>query len=341
MATSGASIRVGLLILVGIALTLGFVWFLGGWTVGHGALCESYFNESVQGLEVGAEVKYRGVTLGRVTEIGMVSAEYDTGQKLAVTRASYRQVFVRYQLDRASMGQMPDTATMVNLGLRARLAALGITGLSYIELDFVDPARYPAESPPWKPKADFIPSMPSASLSQVQDAAQQVLAKLNTVDFATLATSLTQLVQDLRGELSTGDVHATLGQTQELLRTLHDAVQAADLPGVSAEWRRTALAVRDTVQGEDMKRLLAGGAQSADRLARAAAQLPPLIAALQATAQRLDSGTADLQRALVPVLRDLQAAAQNLREVTEALRRAPAQVLLGQPPPRSPEEQGR
>ncbi|MGA3403158.1 MAG: MlaD family protein [Acetobacteraceae bacterium] len=340
MATSGAATRVGLLILVGIALTLGFVWFLGGWTVGHAARCESYFNESVQGLEVGAEVKYRGVTLGRVTEIGLVSTEYDAGQKLAVTWASYRQVFVRYELDRAGMGQMPDTATMVHLGLRARLAAQGITGLSYIELDFVDPARYPEESPPWRPKAAYIPSVPS-TLTQVQDAAQQVLAKLNTVDFAALATSLTQLVQDLREELTSGGAHAALEQTQELLRTLHDAVQAADLPGLSAEWRRTALAVRDTVQGEDMKRLLAGGAQSADRLARAAAQLPPLIAALQATTQRADGGVADLQRALVPLLRDMQAAAQNLREITEALRQAPAQVLLAPPPPRSSEEHGR
>jgi ABC-type transporter Mla subunit MlaD len=90
-----------------------------------------------------------------------------------------------------------------------------------------------------------------------------------------------------------------------------------------------------------MKRLLAGGAQSADRLARAAAQLPPLIAALQATTQRADGGVADLQRALVPLLRDMQAAAQNLREITEALRQAPAQVLLAPPPPRSSEEHGR
>jgi ABC-type transporter Mla subunit MlaD len=95
------------------------------------------------------------------------------------------------------------------------------------------------------------------------------------------------------------------------------------------------------VQGDDMKRLLAGSAKAADRLARAVAQLPPLIAALQATAQRTDSGIGDLERALVPLMRDMQAAAQNLREITEALRRAPAQLLLGSPPPRSPEEQGR
>jgi ABC-type transporter Mla subunit MlaD len=340
MADRGAALRVGLLIIGGIALTVGFVWFFGGRSIGHATVYESYFTESVQGLEVGAAVKYRGVTLGRVTEIGVVSAEYDTGQPAEVDMSTYRQVFVRYEIDRAKLGHVPDTETAVKLGLRARLASQGITGLSYIELDFVDPARYPAQPPPWQPKADYIPSIPS-TLAQVQDAAQQVLQKLNTVDLAALTASVTGVLQDLHEELTSGDVHAVLHQTERLLGGLNDAVQRADLPGLSAEFRRAAGAVQAAAQGNDTKRLLAGGAQSADRLARAAAQLPPLIAALQSTVQRTDSGIADIQTALVPLLRDLQATAQNLREVTEALRQAPAQVLLAAPPPRASAGQGK
>ena len=355
MTGRSASLRVGLLILVGVVLALGFVWFFGGRTISHADLYETYFSESVQGLEVGAAVKYRGVTLGRVNDIGLVTAEYGDNQPVGISplpptteaspwsrrdRSSYRQVFVRYELDRAKLGAMPDTATAVNLGLRARLASQGLTGLSYIELDFVDPDGYPAEIPPWQPKAAYIPSMPS-TLSQVQDAAQQVLAKLNTVDMAAVAASLTRLLDDLHTELSTGDVHVTAEKLQATLRTLQGAVQAADLPGLSAEWRQTARSVRDTAQSPNTRRLLAGGAQAADQLARITAQLPPLLAALQATAQHADSGTADLQRGLAPLLRDLQATVQNLREITEELRQAPAQVLLGAPPPRSFEEQTR
>ena len=336
MTARGAPLRVGLLILAGLALVVGFVWFFGGQPIAHATLFETYFTESVQGLEIGAPVKYRGVTLGRVTDTGLASAEYESGRVMDPEQPSYRQVYVRYQVDRDRVGQLPDITAAVNHGLRARLASQGITGLSYLELDFVDPAKYPAPLPPWRPKAEYIPSMPS-TLSQVQNAAQQVLARLNDVDFATLATSLTQLVQDLREELTSGGAHAALGEIQALLHTLHDAVQAADLPGLSAEWRRTAQGVHEMVQGDDMKRLLAGSSQSADRLARAAGQLPPLIAALQNTAQHAGSTTADAERALVPLLRDMQATAQNLREVTEALRNAPAQVLMGQPPPRPPE----
>jgi ABC-type transporter Mla subunit MlaD len=335
MAMRGAALRVGLLIVGGAMLLLGFLWFFGDRSIGNAGLYESYFNESVQGLEIGSAVKYRGVSVGRVTDIGLTVAEYQSGSQLERQGASFRQVFVRFALDRDKMGRLPDADAAVKQGLRARLAAQGITGLSYIELDFVDPAHYPAEPPPpWQPRATVIPAIPS-TLSRVQDAAQQALAKLNTIDFAGLTAAFLALVQDLREELDSGDLHRTAAQLQDLLRTLQVAVQAADLPGLSAAWRRGGAAVDDTMRGADMQRLLAGGAQAADRLARATAQLPPLIAALQATAQRTDSGSAELERALVPLLRDMQATAQNLRELTEALRRAPAQVLLAPPPPRA------
>ena len=83
-----------------------------------------------------------------------------------------------------------------------------------------------------------------------------------------------------------------------------------------------------------MQKLLANAGMAAEQLATAAARLPPLIASVQATAQRAGNGTADVEQGLIPLLRDMQATAQNLREMTDALRRYPAQVFA-QPPPRS------
>jgi ABC-type transporter Mla subunit MlaD len=325
-------LRVGLLILGGIGLLVALIWFLGGSRIQHGTLFESYFSESVQGLEVGAAVKYRGVTIGRVTELGLVSAGYGTTERMGREGTLYQLVFVRYEVDTAKIGPDTDTQTMVNLGLRARLAAQGITGLSYLELDFVSPKQYPALSVPWQPKGEYIPSMPSTFL-QVQDAAQRVLAKLNSVDFDKLASEATGLIDDLRTALQSGDVHTTLEQATALLRTMDQTVKAADLPGLTADLRQTSTALRGTLQGDQVQKLLANAELAMDRFATAAAKLPALIATVQATAQRAGAGTADLQQALVPLLRDMQATVQNLREMTESLRRYPAQVF-GQPPPR-------
>jgi paraquat-inducible protein B len=335
MRGGGLYLRVGLLIVGGIALLFGLIWFLGGGEISHGSLYESYFSESVQGLEVGATVKYRGVTIGRVTAVGLVSAEYGEDASLDRERNIYRLVFVRYVVDTKRIGRMPDTQTAVALGLRARLASQGITGLSYLELDFVDPSRYPALNVPWTPKAEYIPSMPS-TFSQVQDAAQQVLARLNRVDFDALVAQLTGVLTDLRSELTTGDVHNTLAEAATLLRTTTETVRAADLPGLTADLKRTSGSLRDTLQGEQMQKLIANASLAAERLASAEIRLPALIASLQATAQRAGNGTADLQQGLIPLLRDMQATAQNLREVTDSLRRYPAQVFA-QPPPRTTE----
>lgn len=333
----GAFLRVGLLVLGGLLLVVGFVWFFGGGEFRHGSLYETYFRESVQGLDVGAPVKYRGVTVGRVTELGLVSAEYGSRAAPAqIDRQTYRLVFVRFMVDPGRIGQVQDTAQAVRLGLRVRLAAQGITGLAYLELDFADPTQYPAQEVPWKPRDGYIPSMPS-TLLQVQNAAQEFLAKLNRLDIEALSRSLTGLVEDLRTDLDQGDVHMTLSRSAELLRTLNDTVRAADLPGLTADLRHSSVALRGLAQDPDLHRVLANAAVASDRLATASARLGPLIAALQAAAQRADSGTADLQQGLLPVLRDAQAAAANLRDMTDELRRYPAQVLLSAPPPRAQE----
>jgi paraquat-inducible protein B len=336
MRVSGLYLRIGVLIIVGVVLLVALIWFLGGAQLSHGTLFESYFRESVQGLEVGAPVKYRGVTLGRVTDIGLVNAEYGSGEPINMESKTYQLVFVRCVVDADKIGRMPNVDEAVNEGLRARLASQGITGLSYIELDFVNPSEYPALHVPWTPRTAYIPSMPS-TLTQVQDAAQQMLAKLNHIDLEKLATEATGLIADLRGDIGKGDVHRTLAEATSTLQNLQETMHKADLPGLAADVKQTSTALREAVQGRDTQKLLANAVLAAERFAAAAEKLPPLLASIQATSRRADNSVADLEQSLVPVLRDMQATAANLRELTRALRGSPAQTLLGAPPPRSRE----
>lgn len=328
-------LRVGVLLVVGAAIAIGLILFIGGQRIRQGERFETYFRESVQGLDVGAPVKYRGVTLGRVTEIGLVNAEYTAEPASEMSTRSYQLVFVRYVIDRTKIGPGVDPDAAVHLGLRARLAVQGLTGLSYIELDFVDPKKFPVTPVPWTPAYAFIPSMPS-SLSQVQDAAQQVLGRLQGLDFESIATSVTRLVTDLDHQLTEGPAQIALQRLASLLEQMQATLTAADLPGLTSDLRKTSAAARAVLEGNDTRHLIASSALAADRLARATAQLPAVLATLQATARRADSGTADVQQTLVPVLRDLQVTVENLRETSDLLRRAPAQVLLGPPPARVP-----
>ena len=349
-------LRVGLMIVLGTVAVLGVVLFLSGDRWRKGQVFESYFAESVQGLEVGGAVKFRGVTLGRVSQIGLVSAEYSLVNAEEMDLNKYRQVFVRYTIDPRRIGRVPDTDSAIRTGLRARIAAQGITGLSYIELDFVDPMLFPVQQVPWIATAEVIPSMPS-TFTQVQDAAQHFLAELNKVDLSRLSTEITGLIGDIRTELRSGDVHTAIGQIVKLLETVEANVQRANVPALVADARTfvgslnttveqsnipalvtdargAVTAARNVMDGPELRTMMTNIALAAERLAQATAKLQPVLNSANATMRRVGDGTSDLQQALGPLLRDVQAAAANLREVTDGLRQYPAGVLLGGPPPR-------
>ena len=317
MAGRGTYLRVGLLIVGGAALLIGLVWFLGGTRIKGGTVYESYFGESVQGLEIGVAVRYRGVAIGRVTDIGLVVAEYGGGDETKVDQATYRLVFVRYLVDPKRMGQVPDTASAVKLGLRARLASTGLTGIRYIELDFVNPDKNPVNSVPWLPVGSYIPSVPT-TLSQVEDATKILIEKLNRIDIVLLSENANRLL---------ASVDTLVGQTSVLLT-------AADMPGLTADLKQTSASLRSVVENPDIARTLAGTTAATEKLTQTLAKLTPLIGSAQGVAKRADTGVADIQQALVPLLRDLLATLANLKEITASIRRDPAQLLTGQPPAR-------
>ena len=333
MENRGTFVRVGLLLLVGAVILVGLFLFLAGGQFGAGKLLESYFSESVQGLNIGAPVKYRGVSVGAVTDIGLVAAEYGQGLLPSEMESrEYRLVFVRYRIDTSKIGRLPDIKDAVAAGVRAKLATQGLTGLSYIELDFVSGAAPPPEIP-WTPKADVIPSVPS-TFSQVQDVATQLAQRLAKLDIEQLVNNVIGLTGDLRAELKDGDVHAMLEHATQLMATLHDAVKQADLPGLTADLRRSADGLNRLLDERQIRQLLANASTAAARFADAAGKLPALIAALESTAQRATNTTSDLTAQLAPILRDATAAVANLRDTTAALRRDPGQVLFGGAPPR-------
>src|SRR5271170_4136895 len=134
MGNKAAFLRVGLLLVAGVGAAVGLVLFLGGQQIRGGVGFESYYEESVEGLEVGSPVKYRGVTLGQVTELGLVSTAYATQQPPDFRSAAFGMVYVRFVIAPSRIGQMPDRTTAIGLGLRVKLASQGITGLSYLEL---------------------------------------------------------------------------------------------------------------------------------------------------------------------------------------------------------------
>ena len=184
--------KIGLFVIGGtVALVLLLLILGSGQLFQSKITMETYLNESVQGLEVGSKVRYRGVVVGEVRRIGFTYNTYEQDQPMA---ARLRYVMVEATILPRLIGgraggditRLETARVEIDRGLRVRLAPQGITGTSYLEIDYVDPKANPPLPITWTPNNLYIPSAQStvtafigaASDIMSLDKAEQ-LAKLN------------------------------------------------------------------------------------------------------------------------------------------------------------------
>lgn len=242
MMATVSHLKIGILVLAGIVAASAIVFALG-LRRPPSVSYHAYFDESVQGLEVGAMVKYRGVKIGRVSGIGMAPDHQHVDVTLSIER------------DRARSVGLDTIAPEV----RAQLAILGITGLKIIDLDVVDPIAVPLPVLPFTPKQPYIASQPSlltglqrrlgrttgrmpelvdqaiSTLDQMEAVFEQVHGAELSQRIATLADSTTSAVNKLERSLGAFDRVAT-----KLDRILDDV---AGKDGLVASARRATSSV--------------------------------------------------------------------------------------------------
>ena len=207
----------------------------------------TYVDESVQGLDVGAAVKYRGVQIGNVSAIVLAPDNRLVDVSLAI------RTHEASQLGLAS----PPPA------LRAQVTSVGITGVKFVDLDFVEASASPPPALSFAPAEHYIPARPSlfATLSnssdritRLVDNADRTLQDIESVTHdlrdANLPARVSAAIDDIRRVarhtdasltradrvLDSGgkaiDTLAALGRrtlpsTAELARTLRDIGDAA------------------------------------------------------------------------------------------------------------------
>jgi paraquat-inducible protein B len=330
--------RVGLMVLGGLAAILGVALWIGADRLRPaGDTFETYFTESVQGLDPGAAVRFRGVQVGRVTSILLAFNEYaDAMRDLELQNVASRMVVVRFDVDRRSieMRSADQHAQAVRAGLRVRMSSQGLTGVTYLEADFFDPSRFPEPRVPWTPRFRVIPSAPS-TLTQFQSQAEALLAELRQADLPAVLGELRGVLATVREQITSGEGYAALVGAADAMRSIDTTVRDAGPALVTAlnEAGAAAEAVRKLVEGP----LGSDVSAAATALRSSLARLPATLAAAETAVRRIDGIGADVSRDIGPLLRDLRVASDNLRAITEQMRQYPSQILFGQPPPRPDE----
>ncbi|HET9932872.1 MAG TPA: MlaD family protein [Polyangiaceae bacterium] len=153
--------KLGLFVIVGFAVALSALVVFGAQSFSKKTVeVVSFFDESVQGLDVGSPVKFRGVTVGRVSSIDIAENQ----RHVQVTSALSAEQVGRLKIGaRGNVGH-----SVLHTDMRVQLAQAGITGVKFILIDFVDSKTNPVIPLPFKPPPNYIPTAPS-TMKNIED----------------------------------------------------------------------------------------------------------------------------------------------------------------------------
>jgi phospholipid/cholesterol/gamma-HCH transport system substrate-binding protein len=335
--------KLGLFILAAIAIAVAMVLALGAGKIFERTVTlETYIDDSVQGLDIGSKVRYRGVLLGEVKRLGFTAEQYELDKPLG-QRKPYVLVEAELNLKRLGPLATADVDLMqqyIKEGLRIRVAPQGITGINYLELDFVDPQLNPPLPINWRPRYPYIPSA-RAKLVQFTNQIDSVLRSLDEADIKQLAHDVDTLVQTttrkidaLQVEKLGGDAVALINEVRETNRKLALLVGGEETRATIAEMRAAATRLREVLANPAFDTLPGSVVSAADRV-RAVAdseRLHRAIANLDSLLARLDQALAGSEHDIAATLNNLRQTTENLRELSESARRYPAGTLFGEPP---------
>lgn len=311
-------VRLGLFVTVTVVIITAILFLLGGRSLFEPTFTfETYFKESVAGLEIGAPVNFRGIPLGHVVEIQGTTTSYEKDKPID-KRLNY--IIVRAKLsgnDEAVTGWKRDLDAMVKNGLRAQTQLAGITGQQYLALDILDPAAYPPLPHDWTPKLPYVPSSPSLT-GEIVDNARQFIASLNKADIPLLGRNLNKLVVTLNDKTQSLPVKELATEAVALLKSAHATFDSAN--GILAD--------------PGLKKSVDNAAQITDRLRNLAdsGSLDLMVKNMNDVAARIDGMVGDNQYDVRAIVQDLRVTSGNLRTLSETFKRDPAGVLLGGPP---------
>ena len=284
----------------------------------------SFFQESVNGLENGAPVKFQGVPVGTVTGILI---QIDQRDKTF-------QVPVEYEIDLERL--TTQLGTFVNLadrdvlrsqirdGLRAQMQMESIvTGQLYIELSY----KPDAPPPELEPHATAFPEIPTTP---------SLMAALGTGAGSLVADMLKVLFQvnQMLAEVDMPEINAAVVASAQAVEALVESPEIkhalAEIPGLTAQIRSTLTEVENlSVRASGVVDPISGNIELAS------AEITATLQVLRATLEEMNgilSADSGVGYGLQETLASIQEAADALRALATAIEQNPDMLLRGKKP---------
>jgi paraquat-inducible protein B len=288
-----------------------------------------YFDNSVNGLRIGAPVKIKGVEIGSVKDIRLQLEKDTQVNKIPVIiEIDLEKLTSRGATTVAAVDREAFRKAIVDRGLRGQLAMESlVTGLLYVALDFLPGTPITlVQQANGDYKYPEIPTLPT-SLQQAKDVFTQILSKLDEIDFKALIASLESTVDGIKRTVNSPDLQATIRSLRQTMPKVDEAVvNMRNLAGTMNDNVKILAADLQQTSGDARLALKQAGdalKQTEETMKRAEAAVTNIE-----TLSDLDS---PVNYELEKSLREVSVAARSLRSLTDYLERNPRALIFGKP----------
>jgi phospholipid/cholesterol/gamma-HCH transport system substrate-binding protein len=282
-----------------------------------------YFDGSVNGLHIGAPVKFKGVEIGSVKDIKLEMGLGNQVHKIPVIIEIDLKKVIRRGVTREKAMDPNTIREFVTQGLRGQLQTESlVTGVLYVALDwfpetplnFVQPAGDHSQY-------EEIPTVPS-ELEQAHEALVRVVKKIDDIDFKRLIDSLAK-TSDGVGQL----VSVNSPALKSILQSMDQAMP--QLRGAISDFRKLTTTADHNIENVsgDLHQTLTAAQSAIDQIAATMKEAQTTIVSVRAT---VDPNSPTIYE-LTKSLREVSGAASSLRLLADSLDHNPQAVVLGKP----------
>jgi len=318
---------IGAFVLGAVAIAIGAIVFFGSSNLfAKKENFVTYFNQSVNGLGVGSNVKYKGVTIGKVTKVQL---RFQGQGEPPLVKVMYEintdNLLNKYGLS-VDLGDQATRQRAIENGFRAKLDFESIiSGQLFLSLDFYKDAEVAVLHPEANDGMLEIPPQPS-DIDAILANLTKAIGNIGSVDFAGLAKNL-----------------------QAALNSVQNGIDAMHLGRLGDSLDKATNSISNLANGEQIKSALASVHQSFDQLTATLKSLDPAIGNLKPTIDQakgaltnLQKSTAELEQLLKPdsslryqldnSLSQISAAAASIQQLSDFIDRHPNSLIFGRKP---------
>ncbi len=285
-----------------------------------------YFDESVNGLNVGSAVKFKGVPVGRVVsiQVRLPNQKFTSTAVPVVAEFDKERLASNHNVD-LDFSDRRAFAEQVEAGLRAKLEMESfITGLLYIELGYQPQVEYALHQ-----DGDGLMEIPTvrSQLEEVTEKVTQAITRIGSIDFESLSASVSELLELIAQRTEDFDAEAITASLSKAADSISKALESGEIESTLASTRASL---------EKLRELAAQLDESAQtltpELTQTLAEAREALTALQeftAGARGALAPESSLRRRLDTTLREISNTAIALGRLAEYLERNPEALLRG------------